>query len=188
MTLSERINNMNFSEMIIEDLEKPTFIIKEKEIISISPIVETRYLCFLMQKNNITIPFFYFMVRFAESPYFTYEVLSYIRNYNDIDNIKKLLTYKRLIFCFTKGNININNNKISFDNIIIAPSLDVVNINTIMDRFFKKYNESKNKSTEKDFHNYIPLFWNFIGSRIDAWELVYNINLKYGPIITMDVV
>lgn len=192
MELTEKINSLGIGEMTVynidlyENKNTPVFIIKEKNLPPINPSVETRYQCFLAQNNEIVIPIFYFMVQFADSPYFTYEILLYGGNSKKIGDIKRLLTYKnQRIFCFVKERKIRFSDKIVFDSIITVSSPNLPTDDVIMDLFFEKYNECENKGSEKDFYDYIPLFWNFLGSRIEGWNLINDLNLKYGPIITI---
>ena len=194
MELKKKINSLGIGEMTVynidlyENKNTPVFIIKEKKLPPKNPSVETRYQCFLAQKDDITIPFLYFMAQFAELSYFTYEILLYAGNSKKIDDIKKLLTYKnQRIFCFVKERKIRSNNKIVFDNIITVPGPNLSTDDVTMDLFFEKYNEHKNKACEKDFNNHITLFWDFLGSRIEAWDLISSMNLKYGPIVEIKI-
>ena len=191
--LKKKINNLGIGEMTVYNIDlygnenTPVFIIKEKNLPPINPSVETRYQCFLAQNNEIVVPIFYFMVQFADLPYFTYEILLYGGNSKRISDIKRLLTYKnQRIFCFIEEKGFGDNNKIIFNNIITVPNLSNDGVDgVIVDLFFEKYNGCKNKGGEKDFYDYIPLFWNFLGSRIEGWDIIKDLNLKYGPIITI---
>ena len=194
MELKKYIENMGVGAMTAANIDlegvrdTPVFIIKEKKLPPKNPLVETRYQCFLAQKDDIIIPFIYFMVQFAELSYFTYEILLYAGNSEKISNIKRLLTYNnQKIFCFVKERKFRFNNNIIFDNIIKAPGPNLPTDDVILDLFFEKFNDHKNKASEKDFNNHIALFWDFLGSKNEAWDSISSINLKYGPIVEIKI-
>ena len=179
------LGSMTTAELILNKNEKtPVFIIKDKEIPITDPKIETRYQCFFIQYQEVVIPIFYFMVQFNNSEEFTYEIVIYISDNDIIDNIKKILTLNdKRTFCFIKGNKHIDD-IIKFDTIVTVPNSVADKDKMILDLFSKEYNIIENKSNEKDFYNYIPLFWDNLGSRTEAWNTIKDINLEHGPIVT----
>lgn len=164
----------------------PVFLIKDKEIPPMNPYIETKFMCFLGHYKKVIVPIFYFMVQFNQLEKFRYGISLYPAEDKEFNKIHTHLTYKDQI-AFSVVTDEMANNNV-FNRITLEIDSEFKSkIKELLKIFAERYNEYPNKGSKNDFIESIPLFFKFIGSRIESWDVMHKLYLDYGQIINVDL-